>query len=120
MKKGFTLVEILAVITILGVLMVLVIPSVIKTMDSSKQKAYDLVMMTFETATQEYVSDNRNNIAELRVIGTYYDITLQTLGDGGYIDLPVVNPKTNENFDPLTTIISVAKQADGTFAYKVG
>lgn len=39
-KKGFTLIEILAVIIILGILMVIAIPSVTKYIESSRKSAY--------------------------------------------------------------------------------
>ena len=38
MKKGFTLVELLAVITILGLLAVIIVPKVTKTIKDSEQK----------------------------------------------------------------------------------
>ena len=38
MKKGFTLVELLAVIVILGVLSVLIVPKIKKTLNNSKEK----------------------------------------------------------------------------------
>ena len=41
MKKGFTLVEVLAVITILGVLAVIIVPAVDKGIKSAKDDAYN-------------------------------------------------------------------------------
>lgn len=40
-RKGFTLVELLAVIVILGIIGVIVFPTITKTMRNSKQKAYE-------------------------------------------------------------------------------
>lgn len=48
-KKGFTLVELLAVIVILGVIMVIAIPSVLETMQVAKTKSL-----------QEYAQKVRN------------------------------------------------------------
>lgn len=50
-KKGFTLVELLAVIVILAVIMVITIPTVLGSMGNAKQKAYDSAKKTIE----EYV-----------------------------------------------------------------
>ena len=57
-KKGFTLVEVLAVIIILGFLMMLVIPSIDKLMKDNDEKKY----MTYEDMMVEYaiVYPNKN------------------------------------------------------------
>ena len=41
-KKGFTLVELLAVIVILGVIMIIAIPSVLNTLESSRKSTFSL------------------------------------------------------------------------------
>ena len=41
-KKGFTLVELLAVIVILAILVLLAVPSVLKMMDSAKENAFKI------------------------------------------------------------------------------
>ena len=41
-EKGFTLVELLAVILVLGLVLVIAVPSVNKYLKSSKQKAFDV------------------------------------------------------------------------------
>lgn len=41
-KKGFTLVELLAVIVILAVLVLLAVPSVLKMMDGAKENAFEI------------------------------------------------------------------------------
>ena len=41
MKKGFTLVELLAVIILLGVIGLIVVPSITKTINNSKEDLYN-------------------------------------------------------------------------------
>ena len=52
-KKGFTLVELLAVIVILAVIMVITIPTVLGSMSGAKKEAFD----TAVAAVNKYIAD---------------------------------------------------------------
>lgn len=41
-KKGFTLVELLAVIVVLALIMVFAVPSILTTMNSAKKKSFQM------------------------------------------------------------------------------
>lgn len=65
MKKGFTLVELLAVLIIIGLLSVLIVPKVLKTLNDSEQKtnlasAKELI----KTAEYKYEENGINGISE--------------------------------------------------------
>ena len=47
-NKGFTLVELLAVIVILAIIMVITIPTVLNSMGSAKQEAFDTAVLTVQ------------------------------------------------------------------------
>lgn len=57
-KKGFTLVELLAVIAILAILMLLVTPSVLKLFTEGKQNAFvTQVQSVWKAAENQYIKD---------------------------------------------------------------
>ena len=56
--KGFTLVEILAAVTILGVLSVLVIGGYTRYVDYARKKAYKTMAKSASSAAEQYVIDN--------------------------------------------------------------
>lgn len=56
-KYGFTLVELLATIAILGILVLIAVPNVIKYLDSSRQKAMITQENTILDAANLYISD---------------------------------------------------------------
>ena len=58
-KKGFTLVEILAAIVILGVLMSVAIVSVSRILSNSKEGFYDNVEDQLILAAKRYYNDHR-------------------------------------------------------------
>ncbi len=61
-KKGFTLTEILAVLVILGVVMVIAIPSVTSLQTRFKTKYYEKLNDTVISASKTYFKDNKNAI----------------------------------------------------------
>lgn len=67
--RGFTLVELLIVITILGLLMSLVAPKMFSKVSSTKRKAAAAQMQNLETALDTYrldIGDYPNNLQALR------------------------------------------------------
>ena len=74
-KKGFTLVELLAVIVILAVLVLLAVPSVIKMMDNSKKNA-------FEVEANSLASSAKLAYAQDMLDGTIGDRTAVTIDSG--------------------------------------
>jgi type IV pilus assembly protein PilA len=75
-KRGFTLVELLAVIVILAVILVIAIPNVIKVIDKAKLDTYKRNEDMLVSATQKYMAANgiSLNVGETRTI-TYSDLT---------------------------------------------
>ena len=58
-KKGFTLVELLAVIVILGIIMSIATPIIIKIINDSKKETYKLSMSGYVKAVEEQISVNK-------------------------------------------------------------
>lgn len=58
-KKGFTLVELLAVIAILAILVIIALPNVLKMFNDSKKNSFvNETREVFKTAQTQFVSDN--------------------------------------------------------------
>ena len=61
-KQGFTLVELLAVLTIVGLLALIIMPSVTKTLNNSREDAYKKQIHVLETAAESWSIDNINSL----------------------------------------------------------
>lgn len=93
MKKGFTLVELLATVTILGIIALLIVPTVANVINEFKSDAQKNQEETIISAAKSWASDNRLQLPE--VGETPVCVTVATLKKG-YLDKDLKDPKTNE------------------------
>ena len=61
-QRGFTLIEILAAITILGILTAIAVVSVTKIIENGKEKHYTTAEENLSLAGQSYVQQNRGDL----------------------------------------------------------
>ena len=69
MKKGFTLVELLASITLIAILTMVTLPYIMKKMDLMKEKTLTNLISTIEANTKKYVLENIEDLDELEEKG---------------------------------------------------
>ena len=63
-KKGFTLIELMAVIIILAIILAIVVPKVFKSIDESKKRACNVQMNNITDAAATYFTKYRYNDAD--------------------------------------------------------
>ena len=95
-KKGFTLVELLATIIILGLLALLASTSVTKVIKESKGDLYTTQIKLVESAAEAWGAEN---IDKLPDDNECKYLTIKNLQDYGLIDKDLKNPKTNKEID---------------------
>lgn len=116
-KKGFTLIEIIAVIAIMSIVIVIAVYSVKDSGKSVKEKDYATKVNLIETSAVFYGQD---------VLETFpQTVTIQTLLDNKYIIPDVeeaanncgivggclINPITNESMNSMEVIISITNNS---------
>lgn len=94
MKKGFTLVEILTVIIILGVIGLIVFPSVNSIKKINKEKLYNKQLEEIKLASEKWAYNNIDLLPNNE--GESITITLLNLKRGGYLPLDIRDPRTGE------------------------
>ncbi len=80
-KRAFTLIELLAVITIIAILMTIITPVLVKLLNENKQKLYEQQTDTLVAAGKRWANDHTQYLSET----TPYCISIETLADDGYI-----------------------------------
>src|SRR3954454_126321 len=60
-RKGFTLVEIMIVVLIIGILLAIAVPNFIKARESSRTKACVANLKQIDSAKEQYAMDNKLN-----------------------------------------------------------
>lgn len=130
-NKGFTLIEVLAVIVILSILMAIMVPSVGNIMKKNKEDNYQNLKDSIISAAKIYISDNRYQItvgscttqnAKVAVLSinnvtlTDSKITIQTLADAGNLkttsDGKIINPKDKTSLNLGNSYVVVKYQCD--------
>lgn len=119
-KKGFTLVELLAVLAILAVLALLITPTVFQAIERFKNKSYESQIRSIEVAASDFASDYLV-LVPLKDNQVIY-ITVGDLKAEGYIKKDIKNPKTDELFpnDALVAITKVKNNYSVKFDEKSG
>lgn len=127
-NKGFTLVELIAVIVVLGLISLIAIPTVNNSIIKYKDKLEADAIRNIEQAAKNWAADNINKLpnvldTESDVSMTYPEIdteqdfsklkiTLSDLQSAGYIDSEVKNPKDNKEFG-ICAEITITKKSTG-------
>ena len=112
MKKAFTLIELLGVITILAVL---AIPIIDSSVESNREELYKTQINQIEKAAKDYYTEHLNELPQNS--GDKREITFKKLQDTGYLEMDIKNPRTNKNYAP-TAVVIVTKEKEN-FKYEI-
>lgn len=113
-NKGFTLAELLAVIAILGIISLIVFPSINEVIKNSKEKAYNIQKDLLINIAKNWALEHTNELSEEN--DTY--VTIDELIQGGYIENEqVINPITDEEMNGCIVIHYKKSNNKYTYSY---
>lgn len=113
-NRGFTLVELLGVITVLALITLIAVPSITGTLKKQKEMQYNKYLNDLYLATEAYVL-NQDEYDLSQVNQTIY-IKLEDVVKAKYLNSTIVNPKTNEKLN-VAHYIKITVKEDNTFQY---
>jgi prepilin-type N-terminal cleavage/methylation domain-containing protein len=113
-SKGFTLAELLGVLTLLAIIALITVPLVNKYIANSRQKAYDAEMSTLKKAAQQWFVKNSASV-QWDEYG-YYALDLDTLKQSEFLsDEAIYNPL---NPDEQITGCIMINNNNGIYSYE--
>lgn len=118
-KKGFTLVELLATVTILGILSVIGIVSVSGLLQKGRDEHYKTAEKQMIQAAQSYAQQNRGALPKIIYTDTNQvvsQIKLSTLVDSKYI--AVIKDHSDKYCDKDNSYVTIKKTSQTNYSYK--
>ena len=95
-NKGFTLVELLGVITLISLIALIIVPAVSKTINKGADASDKQVIENIKLAAENWALDNKEKLPG--------SVTVGELKNGGYIDRDLKVPSTKKNINDSSCV----------------
>lgn len=110
-KNGFTLIELIATIGLLGMLATILITVSVKKINETKEHSKKTMIESIELAAKEYVTEYKDVLSDFQS-NDYIYVSLQTLVEKNYFSNSLIDPTTNKSL-PLTDTVYVTREQNG-------
>jgi len=114
-QKGFTLVEILAVITIIGILALITIPTVDSIIRGSKNDAYEVQKNSILASLKNWAASKTLTLPDVN--GETLTTTIGDLKKAGFIDVETKNPVNDLCFSNATVLVITRANNNYTYTF---
>lgn len=121
MKKGFTMIEVLAVFTTTALILLIAVPYVINLLTSGSSEARKNFENDVFIAAEAYVNDTEIN-NNLYITQETSVVTIKSLIESGYLKGTLVNPDNKKEMTKTPNIdgkVEINKDNEGVLQYKI-
>lgn len=118
-KKGFTLVEMLVVLSVLCIIFLMVVPEVTNLYKKAKENEYERFLSDIFLSTEAYVQKNIDKYPELNTKNTKVYIYFNELLESGYLKSTIIDPKNKKNVKEEDFTVELFLNDDNEYKYKL-
>ncbi len=94
-EKGFTLVELVAIVAILAVIFAISFPKLQSLTNKTKDGSFESIEKSLCDSGKEYMYQNITYYSNINTPGATLRLNVSTLITDGFVQNDVINPKTN-------------------------
>lgn len=98
-NKGFTLIELVAIILVLAAIFLISFPNLLNTAKVDEDKKYEDMIKNLCMAGENYIYSNVDDFKDSIVVGNQIEISVEELIIYGNVDSDLINPKTEKKVD---------------------
>ncbi|MCM1371279.1 MAG: prepilin-type N-terminal cleavage/methylation domain-containing protein [Clostridium sp.] len=114
MKKGFTLMELMAVIIVIGLITLITFPIITNNLKKSEERSYALVLNQIETAAKDMMLKNTIGLDK---DGESITIYVGELKRNGLLPTELKNPKSKNNISNESSV--VVTRVNNSYTYDI-
>lgn len=115
-KKGFTLVELMAVIIILGIIMLITVPIINRILKNSKENLYNQQVAQIESAAKKWGAEQID--AFDNSVGGIYLLSINELQNSGYLESSdISDPRNKKNMNGCVVVKLDTEYNQYTYKY---
>ena len=118
-KKGFTLVEMLVVLSVLTIIFLIVVPEITNLYKTLKQNEYERFLSDIFLSTEAYVQKNIDKYPELNYKNQKVYVYFEELLESGYLKATIIDPKNKLNVKEEDYTVELFLNDDNEYNYKL-
>lgn len=133
-QKGFTLIEVLAVIAIIAIIGLISVPSILRTIDTGKEKSYQIMLEDIKTASislYEEVEFGGSTLytkdkEQIEITNNKITTDLQSLVSNGFLNgssqnnkKVLLDPRDNKDISNCQITITKNKDSNNKVVYEI-
>lgn len=116
-NKGFTLVELIAIIVVITAIFLVAVPIITKSSKDAQNRKFDLMVNILCDAAKSYVYSNPDDF-DLDEAGAEEEISISDLIEEGLVSSTTINPITNSLVTADTLLISAGEDLSLSCSYQ--